>query len=480
MTSTPVKEAGALMNFMGARAAKTPGIMTGQTDSFNDIMNKASGEAKSQSSQDKTGQITGKDLKDTQVNNSYPPKETPKAEGSNQPAETEDALTRQEQAVKEAGDKLVKEMAEELGVTEEDVLRAMEQLGFGITALFDAENLTKLALTLAGEESPLALLTNEGLYSHVQNLLQSLSEVKSGLGNELAMSQEELSNLLGDMQKMEESTVEEMPKPEGTKHPEGEIQDKNDPGKEPAKITVTVEENGESIKLSADENGNVEQVETVVKEEMKTASEKQSGHQQEKGNTDGRNQGEGNLQTGNPLLDALLQNKVQSQEVSFEQTQAFVSGETEEIMNQILDYMKIQLKPGMDQLEMQLHPASLGTVHVQIASKGGEITAQFHVQNEAVKAAIESQMVELKDSLKEQGLKVEAVEVSVESHAFESNLWQGRGRDEDASSYRGQKKTPRKINLNQLDELFEAQAGEEEVLAAKIMEANGNSVDYTA
>ena len=148
-------------------------------------------------------------------------------------------------------------------------------------------------------------------------------------------------------------------------------------------------------------------------------------------------------------------------------------------MNQIMDYMKLQLKPDMDQLEMQLHPESLGTVRVQLMNKGGEITAQFQVQNETVKAAMESQLVDLKESLKDQGVKVEAVEVTVESNGFESNLWQGQGREENASSQNG-KRTPRRINLNELDALFEERASEEELLAAKMMEMNGNTVDYTA
>ena len=114
-----------------------------------------------------------------------------------------------------------------------------------------------------------------------------------------------------------------------------------------------------------------------------------------------------------------------------------------------------------------------------LTSKGGEITAQFHVQNEAVKAALESQIVELKDSLREQGVKVEAVEVTVESHAFESNLWQGQERN-DSASYQGGKKSHRRINLNALEEDFEESADEEEKLTAEMMRVNGNTVDYTA
>ncbi|MGN0376022.1 MAG: flagellar hook-length control protein FliK, partial [Suilimivivens sp.] len=160
-------------------------------------------------------------------------------------------------------------------------------------------------------------------------------------------------------------------------------------------------------------------------------------------------------------------------------TPASTTTTSQEIMDQILDYMKIQLKPEMEQLEMQLHPESLGTLHVQLTSKGGEVTAQFQVQNESVKAAIESQISILKDTLREQGVKVEAVEVTVESHAFESNLWQGQEREE-GNAYQGSRKSPRRINLNVLEEGFEEEADEEELLAAEIMKANGGTVDYTA
>ena len=142
--------------------------------------------------------------------------------------------------------------------------------------------------------------------------------------------------------------------------------------------------------------------------------------------------------------------------------------------------MKIQLKPGMEQIEMQLHPESLGTVHIQLTSKGGEVTAQFQVQNEAVKAAIESQITTLQESLREQGVKVEAVQVSVESHGFESNLWQGQKREENAdTSSENSRRLLRRINLNELGGAFDEEASEEEVLAAKVMEMNGNTVDYT-
>ena len=56
------------------------------------------------------------------------------------------------------------------------------------------------------------------------------------------------------------------------------------------------------------------------------------------------------------------------------------------------------------------------------ATKGGIVTAEFTTQNEAVKAAIEAQATQLRANLEEQGVKIEAIEVSVESHQMEREL----------------------------------------------------------
>ena len=96
--------------------------------------------------------------------------------------------------------------------------------------------------------------------------------------------------------------------------------------------------------------------------------------------------------------------------------------DTQDIMRQIMDYMKVQLKPETTSLEMQLHPANLGTLQIQMATKGGSLTANFITQNEAVKAALESQMVQLQQSFEEQGIKVNSIEVTVQPHAFEQDL----------------------------------------------------------
>lgn len=459
MTSTPVKNVSSLMNFVGGKGLTAMGA-TNQAGSFGDIMSMTQNGTNTSNSPSqlcaKSVKPAVKDLADSRKDMV---KSTANAKTS---AKTDDVSQEQADAVNKAGEDLVKDIARELGVSEEEVVRAMEELGLSVYQLLEPANLTQLVLAISGEADVSALLTDEGLFGKLQNILQLAADSKNSLMEEMDLSADEMQSVLDQMKEL------------AAQKAEGNGQDVEDV----SKITVEVKVNGETVKLSADENGNVEKTIGVTTQGVdETADQSENGSQQN-GGTKGKSEGDG--QTGNPLIDALLQDKAQVQEMEGSQaTESFFNSQTQDIMDQIMDYMKIQLKPGMDQLELQLHPASLGNVHIQLTSKGGEITAQFHVQNETVKAAIESQIVELKESLKDQGIKVEAVQVTVENHGFESNLWQGQGREENAASQNG-KKAPRRINLNDLDALFEEEASEEELLNAQMMEINGNTVDYTA
>lgn len=151
------------------------------------------------------------------------------------------------------------------------------------------------------------------------------------------------------------------------------------------------------------------------------------------------------------------------------------NAETKQIMDQILDYMKLSLNADATSLEMQLHPASLGTLQIQIASRGGVVTANFIAQDEAVKAALESQMIQLREQFEEQGVKVEAIEVTVQTHEFEQNLEQGRGRSQQETERRNR---GRKIRLAGMGASDGPENGE--MAEADKISAGGSTVSYTA
>ena len=152
---------------------------------------------------------------------------------------------------------------------------------------------------------------------------------------------------------------------------------------------------------------------------------------------------------------------------------------TQNIMNQIQDVIKVIQTQDLTEMELQLHPATLGNVKVQLAVTEGVLTATFTTENEVVKAALESQMLVLKQNFEEQGIKVEAVEVTVASHAFERNLdGNENGAGEDKTPEK--KKSGRRISLTELmSEVEEEELSDEDRIVAEMMRQNGNTVDYT-
>ncbi|MDE6675140.1 MAG: flagellar hook-length control protein FliK, partial [Acetatifactor sp.] len=149
--------------------------------------------------------------------------------------------------------------------------------------------------------------------------------------------------------------------------------------------------------------------------------------------------------------------------------------ESRQIMNQVLDYMKVSMKPENTVLNMQLHPESLGTLHIQISAREGVMTAHFTASSEAVKTVLENQMAVLKENFLQQDIKVEAIEVTVETHQFEDNLEQGRQRNEEEA---GRRPKRRRLDISSLESGEELT--ESEQIITEMMAADGNTVDYLA
>lgn len=112
-------------------------------------------------------------------------------------------------------------------------------------------------------------------------------------------------------------------------------------------------------------------------------------------------------------------------EAAFEDRTVLMQGDTKvsmrDITEQVLGQVKVRVTSETTNLEIQLHPASLGRVNVQVsAAAQGITTATLFVENEMAKQALESQMLTLKQNFQEQGLKVDAVEVTVSNFNLES------------------------------------------------------------
>ena len=142
-------------------------------------------------------------------------------------------------------------------------------------------------------------------------------------------------------------------------------------------------------------------------------------------------------------------------------------------------------------LSMRLNPENLGQLTLHVTEKQGNLTAEVRVENEQVRDALNTQIAELRANLENAGVKVTAVEVTVESHEFESAYENQAGSAADGQERRGDRPSEespeasekitgiRNINLNNPEEIAD-NLTEAEIVNASIMRDNGNSVDFKA
>ncbi|WMC93015.1 flagellar hook-length control protein FliK [Kineothrix sp. MB12-C1] len=467
--STLVKGINPLVNYVPVKQAS--GASENLSGSFTDIFGRASGQP------DVQGMMFAneKTAKGSQVKVDHVDKKG--LDSNKNPAKTEkkDVITDKniksvEDAAQKAGTSLARDVAQELGVSMEEVEKAMEVLGLTMADLLNPDNMMQLVLTLENADM-LTVMTDEGLYASLTNLLGKAEEALVALQEENGLTPEELAAIL------EQISAKVKLKEEAGSKVTGEQVPQEVPDEEQAH-TVTLERDGEVVEIGIKANGSSkeESPELITKKAEVPEAEKDNAESRKEHSSKNDSSSQGSNTYGNVLLEQLTnRGSVPQANVAFEST---MTGNTQDIMNQIMDYMKIQIKTDLTQMQIQLHPASLGTVNINITAKDGVITAQFLTQNEAVKAAIESQLVQLKNSFEEQGVKVQAVEVAVESHGFERSLnGEGNGKEQ---SKGGAKKNARKINLNELSPEEETLLDEEAQIAVAMMAADGSTVDYTA
>ncbi len=178
------------------------------------------------------------------------------------------------------------------------------------------------------------------------------------------------------------------------------------------------------------------------------------------------------------IADAHIENTNVRGTESAQATVSYVN--TEDVIAQIVTQARVINTENLSSVEMQLNPANLGRMILHVVSEDGHITAKLIAQNETVKEALQTQLAELRVNLNQQGVKVDAVEVTVSSHEFEENLegqftHQENGEREEKNGY-GERRT---LSASDLED-DGVDLSESERLAANIMRDNGNSMDMHA
>jgi flagellar hook-length control protein FliK len=352
-----------------------------------------------------------------------------------------------------------KTVMELLGLTSEELDKLLSEQGIVLVDLLQPENLQQLVLADSKATDILAVLTDENLSDTMNQLLQSVEDLMADAN--LGMSPEQIKSILDQAKLLQDGN--QITNQEGiTKEPVNTNQESN------MEVAVKVlntkdEDNISSTKGNEDKNIQVE----VIK--VNDAEGSSSGTQSDLSKNDNQD-----LKANEQFEVFLnnLSNASSSTQVKFDGNLVQVT-EIREIANQIIERIRVTIRPEQSSMELQLNPENLGKVNLSVQSKNGVMTAQFIVQNEISKEAIESQLQTLKDTLNQQGIKVEAIEVTVATYTSQQNS------KENAD---GQAETKQGHNRNKisLEDAVSMTEDTEDNISQDITGIRGNQIDYTA
>ncbi len=343
-------------------------------------------------------------------------------------------------------------LQEELQVTEQQLLGAMVELQFQVTDFFDADKIKGIFLQL-NEADATALLTDESLLGNLQQLQNLLGDVVEQSDLYALLQQEGIEPEGFELSMLETKLTEQILSRQSIE----------------TEVVADVSIEFESVKSLLQESQRSDMVETTTLEHLQTidvkTEENYTGTSEQERSFDAEqqfNQASMFLQRLASVAKSDTADVVQSVASSFDLI---------DIATQIIDQIRLQVRPDTTRMQIQLNPEHLGKVELEITSKNGELSARMNVQNDLVKEAVESQMQVLRETLEVQGIKVESIEVTVAEFGF-------RFQDEAGNEQPQQQRQNRNTQLN-LDDVEEDTFDVPDA-AEVMMELNGNSVDYVA
>ncbi|MDT3699247.1 MAG: flagellar hook-length control protein FliK [Thermincola sp.] len=146
---------------------------------------------------------------------------------------------------------------------------------------------------------------------------------------------------------------------------------------------------------------------------------------------------------------------------------------TQVIFSQITQKARLLVSPGTTKLQIQLKPDFLGKMNLSITSENGLVTAKFNTESYRVKEVIEANLNTLKDSLAQQGIKVDQLVVNVNTQKDYSGHQQQNPQYYRNSGRQGE--SARALNEAEFEKVFLT-----DLEARNTQAYYGNSVDFKA
>ncbi len=344
--------------------------------------------------------------------------------------------------VKEVCEDIKDAIKEEFDVSDEDIKVAMELLGLTALDLLSTAKVAELIEQLTGTDT-LTLITNEDMMQSFNNIINVVDEANADIAGMLGVKTEEVGIVLGQNDIAPVVNSEDTAKQDNVKESDAKNADDN--------INQTVD--------------NQESLSEVLAKKITTESDGKAKNNMPESNE------ANNKVTYADVADNMISNITDTFADII--TEGISTVKEADIVNQVIDSVKLMASRELTSMEVMLNPEHLGSVHITVTARNGIVSAQIAAQNEQVKTALENQMVTLREQFESQGLKVDAVEITVMAHSFEAGQNFGQSESE---RKQGESKVHRKLDLSSFDDELE----EDLESTAPAPKAEGSSVEYLA
>ena len=366
-------------------------------------------------------------------------------------ANTENAQTSKSSEVEiddteiaEAVKDVVVAFCEVFNITPEELSEFLTDNDIAVTELLDTTNVQDIVMQFNGIDNTADILTNDVVFDAIKNLEDKVAEITKGMEDVLNIDNDTVIKTFEELNFINNDSYDV-------------IDDYDREELNPVKVEIS-------------EETIVEAKDDITKSAVNMASD-----------TKKEEKNDSRQESDNHLTQNVNNNQTVSHNdtvVNTEQNQVF-SSRAQEIYNQIGEYIRNLSSENIQEIEMRLQPETLGTLHVKITQSEGVMKAEFITQNENVRAAVESQLIQLKEDFDRSGIRVDEVEVRVSTNEFNEATQQDSRDEENEAASRNT--ATRRINLTDgiaLEDIDEYE--EEEKITVEMMTANGNSLDYKA
>ncbi|MBR5968422.1 MAG: flagellar hook-length control protein FliK [Lachnospiraceae bacterium] len=358
---------------------------------------------------------------------------------------------------------LITQISNILETSMEELETKMNELQMIPEELTDHGSIAKLILSLNGKTDISDMLVDNDMLDEFNDIKELIGKVLEDAG----MTPEEFTQLTGSEEFREVIDTKTVIFEKGVMKPgyDSEIVEEGDktPDVKDEGFTVQVEKKGfeKSGSDNSDEmSGQSEGPKTETVRETKASAKNEKPVQT-------------NVSPAESFVKG-LENAIKAEGTELTGLEGRISAR--DIVYQLTEAVKVEISPENTRLEMSLNPESLGKVNLNITSKDGVMTAQITTQNEISKEALESQLQILKENIEAQGVRVEAIEVTVAAYTFADS----KNAESDGYQEANEGGKHRSKGISGIGNDLTAEEAEAERIRQEMMEQTGSTVTYVA